>query len=263
MADKTNSYSEWESSQFPTRPANSASSSRRSSGNGYFTPIVRNGNGNGNGNGYFNGNGHTNGKVNGNGNGNGNGTHTPTTTPPPLYTARAASTTPRRSQPTKILGAIDENGGMSPDIPIRNPRRKTHSRSPPSYNPRAFLSSLLPTHISAPKNDLDDVTGPRGEKLSDARQNRRSKNRGEMPVALRGKRSLSKRLVCIGLVVVILAAMVAIGLVIGLKRMHRKGNRYESFLMRTFARSTWSTRTCIDSHVAKCEHHLRPRLSEQ
>jgi hypothetical protein len=168
----------------------------------------RNGNGNGNGYGYFNG--HTNGHTN---NGNRNGTET--TTPPPLYTARAAPTTPRRSQPTKILGKIDENGGMSPDIPIRNPRRKQGSpNGPPSYTPRTFFTSLWST--SPPKNEFDSVKGPGGEKLSDVRENRRSAS-----ADMKQRRKRSRKLVCLATILVVIAVLVAIGVVIGLKRMNK------------------------------------------
>ena len=211
-------FSQWANSQFPPTKANDTGSpngraSRFANDNGYF-------------NNGSNGNGHS--KSNGNGIGNG----TPTTTPPPLYTARAAPRTPRNSVPTKILGSIAEDGGMSPDIPIRNPQRRSHSQSPPSYHtPRAFVNHYFPTLISPPSNDLENVTGPRGEKLNDARENRRSR---QMPVSMRGKQSM-RRFICIGMVIIILAAMVAIGLVIGLKRMH-KGNRYGFLPLRVFVR---------------------------
>ena len=195
--------SQWTNSQFQSTKASSPSTGSRFA----------------NDTGYFNGS-NSNGHTQSNGNGNGNGT--PSTTPPPLYTARAASRTPRNSQPTAILGSIAEDGGMSPDIPIRNPQRRSHSRSPPSYHtPRAFLNHYVPALISPPKNDLENVTGPRGEKLNDARENRRSQ---QMPASPRRKQS-RRKLICLGLVLIILAAMVAIGLVIGLKRMHNKGNR--------------------------------------
>ena len=184
---------------------------------------LRNGNGNGhvngngsssaNGNGHLNGNGngpHRNGHANGNANGNGdNGS------PPPLYTARAAPSTPRRSQPTKILGKIDEDGGMSPDIPIKSPKRSRKASSPPAYDLRAHLASIFP--IRPPKNALDNVQGPRGEKFSDVRQNKK---------AMKSNRNMKKWLMCFGLVFLIIAAIIAIGVVIGLKRTHQ-GNRYD------------------------------------
>ena len=159
-----------------------------------------------------NGNGHINGYVNGNGN--------------PLYAARSAPSTPRHSQPTKILGSIDENGGMAPDIPLRNHRRRSPD-GPTTYGPHNFLRSLMfPTSTAPPKDDLETITGPHGEKFTDVRQNRRS-----YPGELQGKKKILRRggwrtYLCLGLVLVIIAAVVAIGVVIGLKRMN-SGHRYD------------------------------------
>ncbi len=223
--------SEWANSQFlPTKASSPGAQNGRAS---RFS----------NDNGYFNGT-----SANGNGIGSGNGT--PTTTPPPLYTARAASRTPRNSQPTKILGSIAEDGGMSPDIPLRNPQRRSHSHSPPSYStPRAFANHYFPTLISPPKNELENVTGPRGEKLSDARENRPSR---QMPVSVKGKHSM-RRFICIGIVILILAALVAIGLVIGLERMH-KGNRYDFLLSESSYAVAMLATTRVETGATKHEH---------
>jgi hypothetical protein len=188
--------------------------SRSGTKNGHATNST-NGNGNGNGN-NLNGNSTSKftEKVASTGNGNASDDDNSNQVPPkPLYAQRSIPATPRRSQPTSILGAIDEDGGMSPDIPLKSPRRRSPPSAPPSYRSRTFFNALLPAYISPPKNDLDDVEGPHGEKFSDVRKNRRAD-----PVAENWKRRMVRNMVCIGILLVIMAALVAIGVVIGLKR---------------------------------------------
>jgi hypothetical protein len=158
--------------------------------------------------------------------------------PSPTSPRYSSSSTPRRSMAgngnSKILGSIDENGGMSPDIPIRSPHRPQPSAS--TYvKPRTFLNNFF----SPPKDDLEDIKGPHGEKFSDVRSNRRSDSNSD---EMRGrKRNILRRggwrtMVCLGLVLFIIAALVAIGLVVGLKRM-KSGHRYAL----SYAEYAWSS----------------------
>jgi hypothetical protein len=216
---ETNSFS------FPSeRPLSSHPPSPLRNGNGNgggYNNSYRNGNGNGNGHNGF-ANGHPTGNEHGHSNSNGSGI--PPVTPPPLYTSRSGSSTPKRSQPSKILGSIDENGGMSPDIPIKSKRRTSPNDT--SYNPRAFLNSLFTTTIVPPRNDLDNITGPRGEKFSDVRQNRRSYQ--DPKPRSRWRRCGWRTFICLALLLVVIATFLAIGLVVGLKRMHNAKNKNSS-----------------------------------
>jgi hypothetical protein len=142
--------------------------------------------------------------------------------PSPISPRYSSSSTPRRSMAgngnSKILGSIDENGGMSPDIPIRAPRRPQPNAT--TYGkPRTFLNSFF----SPPKDELEDIKGPHGEKFSDVRSNRRSDSNSDETAGR--KKNIIRRggwrtIICLGLVLFIIAALVAIGLVVGLKRMN-------------------------------------------
>jgi hypothetical protein len=118
------------------------------------------------------------------------------------------SPSPRRHAPVVVtLGAIEEDGGMRPDIPQRS-----------QYRPMARL--LHPFQFSParepPVTDYTDVTGPRGEKFSDLRNNRH--------VAKRGGWTRVLILVLIGL---LLVSGLAVGLGVGLT----KSNQSERYVI--------------------------------
>lgn len=98
------------------------------------------------------------------------------------------------------LGAIDEDGGMAPDIPP-----KAHHRQ------FARLFHLVPL-LYFDKDpeplvyDFENIIGPGGEKLADVRQNRYHSTRGGW-----------KRLLLLIFVSILLIIGLIVGLVLGLK----------------------------------------------
>lgn len=151
-----------------------------------------------------------------------------TLAPPPLYSSRSRSS-PRKTPPTKVLGAIDENGGMAPDIPIKNPRRNQHTfTKTPNFISHLFPGSSpkLAYKLRPPESVYEGVTGPHGEKFNDVRANKVSPSPPRsLKSSLMGERSHRwRKWACVGLVLVMVVAITAIGLVVGLTR--RKHHRY-------------------------------------
>ncbi len=116
---------------------------------------------------------------------------------------------------------------MAPDIPIRNPRRQTNTNY---LKAPSFISSLFPSaspklaeKLTPPNSEYDGVKGPHGEKLVDARQNRRSQEVKQQGTLKRGG---WRTWVCLGLVLVMVVALTAIGLVVGLMLTRKKAHRY-------------------------------------
>lgn len=145
---------------------------------------------------------------------------------PRIHHAPHSSTPPRRArgrgrgyaQPSARLGAIDEHSNtMAPDIPTRNPSRLKQVR---------FFGLPLPSWAKPdadvpPPDAYDTITGPRGEKFADVRQNK------PKDLIAQGKRR--RKMICFGLVAIILlviAITLGVGLGVGLTR--RKANRYFS-----------------------------------
>lgn len=105
----------------------------------------------------------------------------------------------RRAATATTLGPIDEDGGMRPDIPQR-----------PQYRQVArFFHSLHHGGVREPPPDTEygDVTGPRGEKFADLRNNRHVAKRGGWA-----------RVLLIALILLLLVAGLAVGLGVGLTR---------------------------------------------
>lgn len=112
----------------------------------------------------------------------------------------------RRLATATSLGAIDEDGGMRPDIPVRSAQRQ---------KPRLFH---LPFQWSEPRapppyTEYNDITGPRGEKFSDLRNNRHVTKRGGWT-----------RLLIIALIVLAIIIGLAVGLGVGLTH-HSRSSR--------------------------------------
>lgn len=123
---------------------------------------------------------------------------------------------PKRSTPPQNrLGAIDEDtDSISPDIPVRSPRRLLGGMQHNKLFQLAFPTSQSRSRAPPPKI-YDDIEGPKGEKFADVRNNTRTEKE---------KKHHWKRLVCLGLIVVVVAAIIAIILIAVLltrKRAHR------------------------------------------
>jgi hypothetical protein len=104
---------------------------------------------------------------------------------------------PRRLATATSLGPIDEEGGMRPDIPQRSLNR-----------PMArFFQMPFQTRAPPPYAEYHDVTGPRGEKFSDLRNNRHVAKRGGWT-----------RVLLIALIVLLVIVGLAVGLGVGLTR---------------------------------------------
>ena len=134
-----------------------------------------------------------------------------------------ATSSPRRVATATHLGAIEEDGGMRPDMPQRSLNRPVarffhipfQAREPPSYT------------------EFNDVTGPRGEKFSDLRNNRHIAKRGGLI-----------RVLLIALIVLLVIVGLAVGLGVGLTR--SKGN------------SRYSMMVLIPEHVLTSIGTVRP-----
>jgi hypothetical protein len=109
------------------------------------------------------------------------------------------SPSPRRVR----LGPIDEHGGMQPDI-TQEPANRQVARL------------FMPFQIRGPPpgGEYDNVTGPRGEKFSDLRNNRHVAKRGGWT-----------RVLLIALIVLLIIVGLAVGLGVGLTR-SKKSLRY-------------------------------------
>lgn len=139
------------------------------------------------------------------------------------HDASYSATPPRRSKKNTPprnatrLGAIDEHSSIvAPDIPTRNAARKQTRYA----NATKFFTFGLPgrfDHSVPPVNAYDDITGPRGEKFGDLRQNKpfRPPNRGGW-----------RRFVCLGLIVLIVLLAIALGVGLGVGLTRKKSARY-------------------------------------
>lgn len=150
--------------------------------------------------------------------------HTPTQTPtrtvvrespqPGRFSANGSRRTPRTTPSKGRLGVIDEDtDAISPDLPQRNPLRRL------GIPPMKFTLNPIPTLYGTRKphkNIYDDVEGPRGEKFSEVRKN----SKGE-----KKRRCGWRALVCIGCLILIIAAVTAIGVIVGLKVRNNNRNK--------------------------------------
>ncbi|KAL9625465.1 MAG: hypothetical protein Q9160_000528 [Pyrenula sp. 1 TL-2023] len=117
------------------------------------------------------------------------------------------------------LGAIDEDGGMAPDIPPKAHHRQfarmfhlvplLHFDREPESRPPTLLY------------DFEKILGPNGEKLADVRRNWRGRSRGGL-----------KRLVMLIAVSILLIVGLIVGLVLGLKK---RGSSSKNFPHKTKA----------------------------
>jgi hypothetical protein len=150
----------------------------------------------------------------------------------PVVSPKTSPSSRRLARPV-TLGPIDENGGMGPDIPQRS-----------QYRPMArFLHTFQPSGAREPPpyTAYNDVTGPRGEKFSDVRNNRHVAKRGGWT-----------RVLLIALIVLLLMAGLGVGLGVGLTR--SKSARY--FID---DHCQWALLTSL--HIVP--HRLRLRLRPQ
>jgi hypothetical protein len=109
----------------------------------------------------------------------------------------------RRAAAATRLGPIEEHGGMQPDILQEPPNRQV---------PRLFMP--FQSRGPPPGGEYDNVTGPRGEKFSDLRNNRHVAKRGGWT-----------RVLLIALIVLLIIVGLAVGLGVGLTR-SKKSLRY-------------------------------------
>ena len=118
----------------------------------------------------------------------------------PIVPQKGTPSPARRVATATSLGAIEEDGGMRPDIPQRSANR-----------PMARLFHLPfgagLTREPPPYTEYNDITGPRGEKFSDLRNNRHVVKRGGWT-----------RLCVIALIVLAIVIALAVGLGVGLTR---------------------------------------------
>jgi hypothetical protein len=121
-------------------------------------------------------------------------------------TSPRGSPSPRRLTHPVTLGPIDEEGGMRPDIPQRS-----------QYRPMTrFLHPFQSSDAREPPfTEYNDVTGPRGEKFSDLRNNRHVAKRGGWT-----------RVLLIALIVLLLIVGLAVGLGVGLTRSKKSARSF-------------------------------------
>lgn len=106
-------------------------------------------------------------------------------------------TSPRRAAAAPHLGDIEEHGGMRPDHPEKS-----------LHQPMAHLfQGASQAGEESVFTEYNDVTGPRGEKFSDLRNNRHVAKRGGWT-----------RVLLIVLIVLLVAAGLGVGLGVGLTR---------------------------------------------
>lgn len=134
--------------------------------------------------------------------------------PRQLSNGRRASVEPR-------LGAIDEDGGMQPDVPARAHNRPFDRMFALGFPPRRSQE-----HAPPPYSQWDEITGPRGEKFSDVRNNRYLARRGGW-----------KRCFLILVLVICIIVALVVGLVVGLKHGHHH---------------KYATATCVSAPVLTC-----------
>ncbi|EXJ90080.1 hypothetical protein A1O3_03149 [Capronia epimyces CBS 606.96] len=98
--------------------------------------------------------------------------------PPPVYSTSAPRSR-RVSPPQTLLGAIDENSGIvEPDVPLsadkeNNPVAKLHVYSSAAVSKK---KATLASASSPPANEFDSLVGPNGEKFTDLRMNRKTRD---------------------------------------------------------------------------------------
>lgn len=157
------------------------------------------------------------------------------------HDASYSATPPRRSKKhvsarnAPRLGAIDEHSSIiAPDIPSRNQARRHHRYGNAT---KFFTFGAFPRvdHSVPPVNAYDDITGPRGEKFGDLRQNKpfRQPNRGGW-----------RRFLCLGLVALILLLAIGLGVGLGVGLTRNKGTRYLLLLLHD---CTNSCKHCVHS----------------
>lgn len=158
----------------------------------------------------------------------------PEALPQPRPVAHYSATAPRRggrhslngNGNTNRLGAIDEESPrVAPDIPTRSARRPKKTVAFVPADARKFFSFSKysrPDDDDVPPPDFyEKIVGPHGEKFADLRQNR--------PYDPHGRGGGWRRMVCLGLVVLlVLAIALGVGLGVGLTR--HKGARYLSHI---------------------------------
>lgn len=139
------------------------------------------------------------------------------------HDASYSATPPRRSKKqvpprnTARLGAIDEHSNsIAPDIPLPHQNRKQH-RYGNATKFFTFGASTRSDQPGLPVGAYDDITGPRGEKFGDLRQNKpfRPPNRGGW-----------RRLICLGLVALLLLLAIGLGVGLGVGLTRHQGTRY-------------------------------------
>lgn len=112
----------------------------------------------------------------------------------------------RRVSVEPRLGAIEEDGGMLPDSPPKAHNRPLERMFQLGFPPRRSQERAPP-----PYSEWDEVTGPRGEKFTDVRNNRHLVGRGGW-----------KRFCLIALIVLALIVALVVGLVVGLRHKNHK-----------------------------------------
>lgn len=147
----------------------------------------------------------------------------PTLGPRTHHDASYSATPPRRSKKhvpprnTTRLGAIDEHSNsIAPDIPSRNPARK-HHRYGSATKFFSFAAYTRSDPSLPPVGAYDNITGPRGEKFGDLRQNKpfRPPNRGGW-----------RRAICLGSVALVILLAIGLGVGLGLGLTRKKETRY-------------------------------------
>jgi len=120
--------------------------------------------------------------------------------------ARRSRAGSRASSLDHRLSIINEDGNPPPPPPVQQPHHRPFSRrflgEPPRYRDGK----------EPPRYSMWDVTGPKGEKLEDLRNNAYVARRGGW-----------KRICLIALVVIACIVALAVGLAVGL---HKKHSRY-------------------------------------
>ncbi len=122
----------------------------------------------------------------------------------PIVGQKGTPSPARRVATATSLGAIEEDGGMRPDIPQRSANRPMA---------RLFHLPFGAAREPPPYTEYNDITGPRGEKFSDLRNNRHVAKRGGWT-----------RLCVITLIVLTIIIGLAVGLGVGLTR-HKGSSR--------------------------------------
>lgn len=123
------------------------------------------------------------------------------------WTHRGNPTSRRLARGTH-LGAIDENGGMSPDRPTRSQHRPMARMLNFGFPPTLHASRHPPEY-----SEYNDIIGPHGEKFADLRRNRTVPRRGGWV-----------RLASLGLILLLILIALGVGLGVGLTRKKTNGS---------------------------------------